>query len=341
MSRKSALTINLLCGVSFLTLAGSTCLVNETAEAAPAGRKAFSAQVSKAGGIGATRLKGRHSSPRSRSLSAPRRALQPKGLAARTVKGRNNERRIGTAAPVAGNSRLSVLGTDSRLGKLHKATTGRNPRTGKTMQIAPSRVAKFKAGKALKDAVNGQTGKSVGRVKLPASYDVTIGNPDRKAGKANKKKPREIVVVGSKVKDVVRNAGIAKKKDVTIIQSTINGNRVTKPSNEAVYRIPGAGLAMTSLQGADASAPNAERYSLPMGYGIIVPEDGGNSGDRGLPTGWKAASEDGETGFLGCLLGSPIACGLAVGFFVGTHIDLNPKEPTPQCSFIDGTTGPC
>ena len=32
--------------------------------------------------------------------------------------------------------------------------SGRNPRTGETIQIAASRVAKFKAGKGLKDAVN-------------------------------------------------------------------------------------------------------------------------------------------------------------------------------------------
>ncbi len=35
-----------------------------------------------------------------------------------------------------------------------KATTGRNPRTGETIQIKASNAAKFKAGKALKDALN-------------------------------------------------------------------------------------------------------------------------------------------------------------------------------------------
>jgi DNA-binding protein HU-beta len=35
-----------------------------------------------------------------------------------------------------------------------KASTGRNPRTGETIQIPASRVPKFKAGKALKEAVN-------------------------------------------------------------------------------------------------------------------------------------------------------------------------------------------
>jgi DNA-binding protein HU-beta len=34
-----------------------------------------------------------------------------------------------------------------------RARTGRNPRTGATIQIAASNVPKFKAGKALKDAV--------------------------------------------------------------------------------------------------------------------------------------------------------------------------------------------
>lgn len=34
------------------------------------------------------------------------------------------------------------------------ARTGRNPRTGETINIPASRSAKFKAGKALKDALN-------------------------------------------------------------------------------------------------------------------------------------------------------------------------------------------
>jgi DNA-binding protein HU-beta len=35
-----------------------------------------------------------------------------------------------------------------------KASTGRNPRTGEPMTIKASNQPKFKAGKALKDAVN-------------------------------------------------------------------------------------------------------------------------------------------------------------------------------------------
>jgi len=36
-----------------------------------------------------------------------------------------------------------------------KASTGRNPRTGEPMQIKESTQPKFKAGKGLKDSVNG------------------------------------------------------------------------------------------------------------------------------------------------------------------------------------------
>ncbi len=37
----------------------------------------------------------------------------------------------------------------------HAARTGRNPQTGETIQIAAAKMPKFKAGKGLKDAVNG------------------------------------------------------------------------------------------------------------------------------------------------------------------------------------------
>lgn len=48
--------------------------------------------------------------------------------------------------------RLVGFGTFSVANR--KATTGRNPRTGETIQIPASRQPKFKAGKALKDSVN-------------------------------------------------------------------------------------------------------------------------------------------------------------------------------------------
>jgi len=51
-----------------------------------------------------------------------------------------------------GEVRLVGFGTFSVVSR--KATTGRNPRTGETIQIPASKQPKFKAGKGLKDAVN-------------------------------------------------------------------------------------------------------------------------------------------------------------------------------------------
>ncbi len=51
-----------------------------------------------------------------------------------------------------GEVRLVGFGTFSVAKR--KATTGRNPQTGATIQIPASKQPKFKAGKALKDAVN-------------------------------------------------------------------------------------------------------------------------------------------------------------------------------------------
>ena len=51
-----------------------------------------------------------------------------------------------------GEIRLVGFGTFSVAKR--KATTGRNPRTGEAIQIKASNQPKFKAGKALKDAVN-------------------------------------------------------------------------------------------------------------------------------------------------------------------------------------------
>jgi len=58
-----------------------------------------------------------------------------------------------TSSLQSGNEiRLVGFGTFSVAQR--KATTGRNPQTGATIQIPASKQPKFKAGKALKDAVN-------------------------------------------------------------------------------------------------------------------------------------------------------------------------------------------
>jgi DNA-binding protein HU-beta len=49
---------------------------------------------------------------------------------------------------------VAVVGFGTFSVKHRAARSGRNPRTGETIQIAASNVPGFKAGKALKDAVN-------------------------------------------------------------------------------------------------------------------------------------------------------------------------------------------
>ncbi len=49
---------------------------------------------------------------------------------------------------------VSIVGFGTFSVKHRAARTGRNPRTGDTIKIAASNVPGFKAGKALKDAVN-------------------------------------------------------------------------------------------------------------------------------------------------------------------------------------------
>ncbi len=49
---------------------------------------------------------------------------------------------------------VSLVGFGTFSVKARAARAGRNPRTGETIQIAASNVPGFKAGKALKDAVN-------------------------------------------------------------------------------------------------------------------------------------------------------------------------------------------
>ena len=57
-----------------------------------------------------------------------------------------------TAALAAGEE-VSIAGLGIFEAKMRAARTGRNPRTGETIEIPAMRVPKFRAGKALKDAV--------------------------------------------------------------------------------------------------------------------------------------------------------------------------------------------
>ena len=58
------------------------------------------------------------------------------------------------ASSLQGGNEVRLVGFGTFSVSHRKATTGRNPRTGETIQIKASNQPKFKAGKALKEAVN-------------------------------------------------------------------------------------------------------------------------------------------------------------------------------------------
>lgn len=61
----------------------------------------------------------------------------------------------GIVAKALGNGqRVQITGFGTFESKHRKARTGRNPRTGETIQIKASNSPSFKAGKGLKDAIN-------------------------------------------------------------------------------------------------------------------------------------------------------------------------------------------
>ena len=49
---------------------------------------------------------------------------------------------------------VTLVGFGTFYAARRQARTGRNPRTGEAVSIAAARVPKFRAGKALKDAIN-------------------------------------------------------------------------------------------------------------------------------------------------------------------------------------------
>ncbi len=64
------------------------------------------------------------------------------------LEGISNELKEGNAVQLIGFGTFSV--------RTRAARTGRNPKTGEEIQIAEAKIAGFKAGKALKDSVNGE-----------------------------------------------------------------------------------------------------------------------------------------------------------------------------------------
>ncbi|MCX8073841.1 MAG: HU family DNA-binding protein [Candidatus Binatia bacterium] len=53
--------------------------------------------------------------------------------------------------------KVNISGFGTFAVSTRKARTGRNPKTGETIEIAASRSAKFKAGKQLRDSLNAAT----------------------------------------------------------------------------------------------------------------------------------------------------------------------------------------
>jgi DNA-binding protein HU-beta len=62
-------------------------------------------------------------------------------------------------ASLAAGEEVRLIGFGTFAIAHRKATDGRNPRTGATIKIAASNLPKFKPGKQLKDAVNGDATK--------------------------------------------------------------------------------------------------------------------------------------------------------------------------------------
>lgn len=58
------------------------------------------------------------------------------------------------SAALASGDQVTIVGFGTFAVQSRPARSGRNPKTGETIQIAAVNVPKFKAGKGLKDAVN-------------------------------------------------------------------------------------------------------------------------------------------------------------------------------------------
>jgi integration host factor subunit beta len=56
---------------------------------------------------------------------------------------------------LAGGGRIEIRGFGSFVTKNYEAYTGRNPRTGESIQVQPKRLPTFKVGKELRERVNG------------------------------------------------------------------------------------------------------------------------------------------------------------------------------------------
>ncbi|MSQ53897.1 MAG: HU family DNA-binding protein [Betaproteobacteria bacterium] len=61
---------------------------------------------------------------------------------------------VAVKASLRKGDEVTLVGFGTFHAAMREARSGRNPRTGAEIQIAAARVPKFRAGKALKDAIN-------------------------------------------------------------------------------------------------------------------------------------------------------------------------------------------
>ena len=78
----------------------------------------------------------------------------PRAIAERAVNTMFDE----MTAALSQGDKVNISGFGTFSVSTRKARTGRNPKTGQSIEIAASRAAKFKPGKTLKDEVNKGSG---------------------------------------------------------------------------------------------------------------------------------------------------------------------------------------
>lgn len=76
------------------------------------------------------------------------------GLKKKDAEAAVNEVFAAMTEALSAGEKIQVIGFGTFDVKAREARTGRNPLTGKEIQIAASKAVRFTAGKALKDAVN-------------------------------------------------------------------------------------------------------------------------------------------------------------------------------------------
>ncbi len=80
-------------------------------------------------------------------------ATNKAGLPKQSVEDIINEVFNGITAALKSGEKVNISGFGTFAISQRKARTGRNPKTGESIQITASRAAKFKAGKGLKESL--------------------------------------------------------------------------------------------------------------------------------------------------------------------------------------------